>query len=524
MPHEQFTNEDIRFVLRHELTHLRHGDLWLKYLLVFARALHWFNPLIHLLARAANEDIEFACDSSVAASLSTEERKKYGHTILNSVITQRLQTSMVSCFTGDKETLMKRFENLFDKHLKKNGLAFALVVALLTVGCGSAFAIGSTSQPMPTEKERIALAEAWGAQKYGNTVHTVRLDNERTLFISETPSNGTEVPYRRAETLYFTQENGIWQISNSTVLAEGDVQTLEAFLLLYENDLGLPIEADTLHLKGGQIEVINQQDVSNDGNPDLTNIRYTFADGSVVHLQAAGDIVQNWSDAHEKNNRTATDLAQHFARAISHKTVWHLYPVLSEQNQHALARYQQQLVDSAPDGIWYSKLGGSSPSYRGYQILPDDDDPLSCIVVFQMYGGGWSDSRCAYRVTIGTEHDRSVIENITPLTAETHTNKDLFTLYYHSGLPMPTIQDGMNYYNGMPMESLTAPDSAIRTIFQTEVDRCSFYKAKVTVQSQDKTNATVLLTFADGSGTEVITMSRQGHYWVPTGADATIPA
>ena len=37
-------------VLRHELIHTRRRDLWYKLLLLLARALHWFNPLVHGMA------------------------------------------------------------------------------------------------------------------------------------------------------------------------------------------------------------------------------------------------------------------------------------------------------------------------------------------------------------------------------------------------------------------------------------------------------------------------------------------
>ena len=49
-------------VLRHELCHLRRGDLWFGWFWVMARSVHWFNPL---LARAGNSLRiwqEFACD------------------------------------------------------------------------------------------------------------------------------------------------------------------------------------------------------------------------------------------------------------------------------------------------------------------------------------------------------------------------------------------------------------------------------------------------------------------------------
>ena len=54
-------------VLRHELIHTRRRDLWYKLLLLLARALHWFNPLVHGMARTANRDLERACDEAAVS-------------------------------------------------------------------------------------------------------------------------------------------------------------------------------------------------------------------------------------------------------------------------------------------------------------------------------------------------------------------------------------------------------------------------------------------------------------------------
>ena len=74
------------FIFRHELTHYKHGDLWLKLLLLAARCLHWFNPLVHLIARFAQEDIEAACDDAVVRGHDGAYRRAYGETILRSAI------------------------------------------------------------------------------------------------------------------------------------------------------------------------------------------------------------------------------------------------------------------------------------------------------------------------------------------------------------------------------------------------------------------------------------------------------
>ena len=88
LPDERISRTDAAFIFRHELTHYKHGDLWLKLLLLAARCLHWFNPLVHLIARFAQEDIEAACDDAVVRGHDGAYRRAYGETILRSAIAQ----------------------------------------------------------------------------------------------------------------------------------------------------------------------------------------------------------------------------------------------------------------------------------------------------------------------------------------------------------------------------------------------------------------------------------------------------
>ena len=155
LPDENISTADAAFIFRHELTHCRHGDLWLKLLLTAAQCVHWFNPLVYLIVRFAQEDIELACDDAVVRGQNAAYRRAYGETILRSAIAQsRRRQALVSCFGDDKKTLMRRFEGLFDKSVKKRGAALIVLVALLTATLGGTIAVG-------TKKDPAAARSSW---------------------------------------------------------------------------------------------------------------------------------------------------------------------------------------------------------------------------------------------------------------------------------------------------------------------------------------------------------------------------
>jgi beta-lactamase regulating signal transducer with metallopeptidase domain len=79
---QTLTARDARFVLRHELTHIKRGDLPLNALLCLLLSLHWFNPLLWLAFFKARLDREAACDAQVLDREQQPERVAYGHTLL----------------------------------------------------------------------------------------------------------------------------------------------------------------------------------------------------------------------------------------------------------------------------------------------------------------------------------------------------------------------------------------------------------------------------------------------------------
>ena len=295
LPDERISRTDAAFIFRHELTHYKHGDLWLKLLLLAARCLHWFNPLVHLIARFAQEDIEAACDDAVVRGQDGAYRRAYGETILRSAIAQaQKRKALVSCFGDDKKTLMRRFEGLFDKSVKKRGVALVVMIALLVGSLGCVVAVGEKKPNQTTEERALMMANTFaqayvdedteafnkylvpnsenlvdnfttGAAVYKRYVTKYEPETQTALIVYEyeydaarmaaqgMQANGITpgLPYREAQRLYFTGKGdkmliskAIWEADSDLTSSTGDdsglVNSLEHFKLLYENDLGLP--------------------------------------------------------------------------------------------------------------------------------------------------------------------------------------------------------------------------------------------------------------------------------------------
>jgi hypothetical protein len=73
---------ELRFILLHELYHVRRWDIAFNWLMALLLVVHWFNPLVWLAFARMRAERELACDARVLGHLRTDEAREYGATIL----------------------------------------------------------------------------------------------------------------------------------------------------------------------------------------------------------------------------------------------------------------------------------------------------------------------------------------------------------------------------------------------------------------------------------------------------------
>lgn len=141
-------------VLCHELTHLKRLDLAYKALLVAACWLHWFNPLVWWMSRAASENLELCCDDDVAAGRDAAFRRKYGELLL-STAEEKPGPTLSSRFGGSKQAMRDRLANLFVKKKRGRLLACTAVAVLILVGG----LVACEGRPAMTDMEALEALE-----------------------------------------------------------------------------------------------------------------------------------------------------------------------------------------------------------------------------------------------------------------------------------------------------------------------------------------------------------------------------
>ena len=153
LPREDYSPEQMRFIIKHELVHFRRRDIWVKLLMAAAVSLHWFNPLVWIMRRRADLDMELSADDGVVANAGFDVKRAYTEAIYSTLTEKSHAPSGLSTgFDGDKRILKKRFLNIMSKFNKKSGAVLLAVVAVLAVAVGAVIGFSR----IPENSEDIA--------------------------------------------------------------------------------------------------------------------------------------------------------------------------------------------------------------------------------------------------------------------------------------------------------------------------------------------------------------------------------
>ena len=131
LPEVEMGEKELKVILKHELTHFKRRDLWVKSLTLAANAIHWFNPAAYRLTKNIDTFCELSCDEQVVSDMNMEERQFYGDTILNvlcRVINQH--SGIYATLAESKKGIERRLTHMMNvKNISKRMIIFSFVIA-----------------------------------------------------------------------------------------------------------------------------------------------------------------------------------------------------------------------------------------------------------------------------------------------------------------------------------------------------------------------------------------------------------
>lgn len=120
-----------RMSIRHELTHIKHGDYAMNALLLLSKALFWFHPLVHTLQSEAQRYREISCDREVLSHAAIS-RKEYARLLLELAPKQLFHPKASVGMSVHPNTLKERIQIMKTHKYSSSPLRSHVILALIT--------------------------------------------------------------------------------------------------------------------------------------------------------------------------------------------------------------------------------------------------------------------------------------------------------------------------------------------------------------------------------------------------------
>lgn len=137
-------------VILHELLHVKYRDALQNVFWSLCRAVHWCNPLVHLLLDRVGNDLESLCDQRVLERLAGEERRSYGISLLSMASEKYPRAPGTTSVSNGGRNIARRIEAIvrFKTYPRGMALASCCITLLLLVTCLT----GTAAEPAGQEQ------------------------------------------------------------------------------------------------------------------------------------------------------------------------------------------------------------------------------------------------------------------------------------------------------------------------------------------------------------------------------------
>lgn len=286
LPKEQFDAKDLFFILKHELVHLKRGDVYLKLLFVTANAVHWFNPIIWIMQKEAVIDMELSCDEKVTQGTSFALKKAYTETLLSMLHKQCVRKTVLSTqFYGGTKIMKKRFKNILIRNRKKNGVSILLCAVVLSITLG--MLVGCSITKENTEKETIENGDA-ANENLGNVS---KQSNPEVAQTAPMPVDNSSADNTLENTITLTFSKEGEQEQKQAVLAVGNGYSLylpddEKWYLsapdLWKTEIHEQVTLWITHFEGEAEDAVNQK-LEGDGYTEEVSHKWWKQEGDLLY-------------------------------------------------------------------------------------------------------------------------------------------------------------------------------------------------------------------------------------------------
>ena len=164
LPAYDYTDDELRYILRHELTHFKSRDTLTKLFYMLLAIIFWWNPIVHWFQRKLDNLLELRCDTKLVAKLTEAEQLDYLDVLLKTAKAAQehsdTEDHLISAFVKDDPgvLLKQRFDLILSNRPKKAKLYEALSICVaVMIFIASFFVIIQPAYEAPDFEEGVEL-------------------------------------------------------------------------------------------------------------------------------------------------------------------------------------------------------------------------------------------------------------------------------------------------------------------------------------------------------------------------------
>ena len=132
IPDKLYTEEQLRFILLHECSHLKNNDILVKNLINILCAFYWWNPCVYLLKKDLSQSLEIRCDLTAVMELDYQLKSDYLAVVLNEYKDSLKAANSTGLRYDNPKLLLERFQLVAKEKciLVRKGIILAWIISI----------------------------------------------------------------------------------------------------------------------------------------------------------------------------------------------------------------------------------------------------------------------------------------------------------------------------------------------------------------------------------------------------------
>jgi len=325
------SERQIKTALSHELEHLKRCDIPMRIIIFLANAVHWFNPLVWLIAREADSDMESACDSAVLARATLAQRREYGEILLSMMVGRRMP--FATAFICRKEIIMKRFANIMDTNTRRGGVLPAVLVLCASVLIGGLVGCSDADVPSADTEPAVSVSDA-------ALVGSEKAEVQERIEQLETEQEELEKLIEQLDAELEELEK-LKQLCDAEYGSVMDADAAMTIINRYRTEKGVPelITSDAALQKVSELRLEEIMESFSHKRPDGTGFESAYDQLGIEYVyclencgmgqQTAGDIVGAWISSPNHCANLLTEKVTHMCVAVGQDEEGNIYWIFS---------------------------------------------------------------------------------------------------------------------------------------------------------------------------------------------------